>query len=112
MRLVMIIRTQGRSMSKPYLPLLLLGASLSFALGVTQPLMEIDRLYFFSATPSLIEITTGLWTAVTSYPSEARVPAARPVPQQMSSAFPYRAGGKFEATARISVSVAAYRPSS
>jgi paraquat-inducible protein A len=62
MRLVMIIRTQDRSMNKPYLPLLLLGASLSFALGVTQPLMEIDRLYFFTATPSLIEITTGLWT--------------------------------------------------
>ena len=49
-------------MTKPLLPLLLLGASLSFALGVTQPLMEIDRLYFFTATPSLIEVTSGLWT--------------------------------------------------
>lgn len=49
-------------MTKPFLPLLLLGASLSFALGVTQPLMEIDRLYFFTSTPSLIEVTTGLWT--------------------------------------------------
>jgi paraquat-inducible protein A len=49
-------------MTSPLLPLLLLGASLSFVLGVTQPLMEIDRLYFFTATPSLIEVTTGLWT--------------------------------------------------
>jgi paraquat-inducible protein A len=61
MRLVPVIRAQGRPMTKPYLPLLLLGASLCFALGVTQPLMEIDRLYFFTATPSLIEVTTGLW---------------------------------------------------
>jgi paraquat-inducible protein A len=49
-------------MTKPVLPLLLLGASLTFALGVTQPLMEIDRLYFFTTTPSLIEITSSLWT--------------------------------------------------
>jgi paraquat-inducible protein A len=49
-------------MTKAYLPLLLLGASLSFALGVTQPLMEIDRLYFFTTAPSLIEITSSLWT--------------------------------------------------
>jgi paraquat-inducible protein A len=44
------------------LPLLLLGAALSYAFGITLPLMEIDRLYFFTATPSLIEVTTGLWT--------------------------------------------------
>ncbi len=49
-------------MTKPILPLLLLGASLCFALGITLPLMEIDRLYFFTATPSLMEVTTGLWT--------------------------------------------------
>jgi paraquat-inducible protein A len=48
-------------MPRNLLPLLLLGASLCFALGVSQPLMEIDRLYFFTATPSLIEVTTGLW---------------------------------------------------
>jgi paraquat-inducible protein A len=49
-------------MPKNLLPFLLLGASLCFALGVSQPLMEIDRLYFFTATPSLIEVTTGLWS--------------------------------------------------
>jgi paraquat-inducible protein A len=49
-------------MTNPFLPLLLLGASLSFGLGVTQPLMEIDRLYFFTTSPSLIEVTSGLWT--------------------------------------------------
>jgi paraquat-inducible protein A len=49
-------------MPKSLLPFLLLGASLCFALGVSQPLMEIDRLYFFTATPSLIEVTTGLWS--------------------------------------------------
>ncbi len=48
-------------MTKPFLPLLLLGTSLCFALGITLPLMEIDRLYFFTTTPSLIEVTTGLW---------------------------------------------------
>lgn len=49
-------------MTRPYLPFLLLGASLSFALGVTLPLMEVEKLYFFSTTPSLVEITTSLWT--------------------------------------------------
>ena len=49
-------------MTKPWLPLLLLGASISFALGVTLPLMEVEKLYFFSSTPSLIEVTAGLWS--------------------------------------------------
>ena len=44
------------------LPLLLLGASLSFAIGVTQPLMEVEKLYIFSSTPSLIDVTAGLWS--------------------------------------------------
>jgi paraquat-inducible protein A len=44
------------------LPLILLGASTSFALGVTLPLIQVDRLYFLSTSPSLIEITTSLWT--------------------------------------------------
>ena len=34
-------------MTRPYLPLHLLGASLSFAVGVTLPLMEVEKLYFF-----------------------------------------------------------------
>ncbi len=45
-----------------FLPLVLLGASLSFALGITLPLMQVDRLYFFTTTPSLVEITASLWT--------------------------------------------------
>jgi paraquat-inducible protein A len=48
-------------MTRSILPLLLLGASFSFALGITLPLMQVDRLYFFSQTPSLIEITSTLW---------------------------------------------------
>ena len=48
-------------MTKPLFPILLLGASMSFALGVSQSQMEIDRLYFFTATPSLIEVTACLW---------------------------------------------------
>ena len=49
-------------MTRPFLPLLLLGASLSFAFGVTLPLIEVEKLYVFSSTPSLIEITSSLWT--------------------------------------------------
>ncbi len=45
------------------LPLVLLGASASFVLGVTLPLLQVDRLYFLSTSPSLIEITTSLWTS-------------------------------------------------
>lgn len=43
-------------------PLLLLAASISFALGITLPLIEVDRLYFFSQQPSLIEVTAKLWS--------------------------------------------------
>jgi paraquat-inducible protein A len=49
-------------MTRSILPLLLLGASFSFALGITLPLIQIDRLYFFTTTPSLVEITSALWT--------------------------------------------------
>jgi paraquat-inducible protein A len=45
-----------------YLPIILLGASMSFALGVTLPLIQVDRLYFLSSSPSLIEVTASLWT--------------------------------------------------
>jgi paraquat-inducible protein A len=50
------------TMPKILLPLLLLGASFSFALGITLPLMQVDRLYFFTTTPSLVEITESLWS--------------------------------------------------
>ena len=44
------------------LPFLLLGASLSLSLGITLPLMQVDRLYFLTQSPNLIEIVTSLWT--------------------------------------------------
>ncbi|MGL4489089.1 MAG: paraquat-inducible protein A [Rhizobiaceae bacterium] len=44
------------------LPLILLSASFSFALGITLPLIQVDRLYFLSSSPSLIEVTTSLWS--------------------------------------------------
>ncbi len=44
------------------LPLLLLLASISFTLGVTLPLMQVDRLYFLSTSPSLVEVTQSLWS--------------------------------------------------
>jgi paraquat-inducible protein A len=43
------------------LPLTLFAASISLALGVTMPLVRMERLYFFSEEPSLIEIVRGLW---------------------------------------------------
>jgi paraquat-inducible protein A len=44
-----------------FLPIVLLGASISFALGIVLPLMQVDRLYFLSTSPSLIEVTASLW---------------------------------------------------
>ena len=55
-------RVWVKVMTSSSLPLLLLGASFSFAVGITQPLMEVEKFYFFTTTPNLIEITTGLWT--------------------------------------------------
>ena len=45
-----------------FLPLFLLLASLTFALGVTLPLMQVDRLYFLSSSPSLVELVQSLWS--------------------------------------------------
>jgi paraquat-inducible protein A len=42
------------------LPVLLVLASASFMLGVTLPLMQVDRLYFLSASPSLVEVVCSL----------------------------------------------------
>ncbi len=39
----------------------LLAASISFALGITLPVMEVERLFVFSDTPSLAGIVAGLW---------------------------------------------------
>lgn len=43
-------------------PLILLVASISFGLGISLPLMQFEKLYFFTETPSLISIIAGLWT--------------------------------------------------
>jgi paraquat-inducible protein A len=43
------------------LPLLLLASSLCLAFGLVLPLVRMDRLYFFSQSPSLVEIVSGLW---------------------------------------------------
>lgn len=42
-------------------PFLLLIASVSFGLGISLPLMRFEKLYFFSETPSLIDIIADLW---------------------------------------------------
>ncbi len=42
-------------------PLILLIASVSFGLGISLPLMQFEKLYFFTETPSLISIISGLW---------------------------------------------------
>lgn len=42
-------------------PLLLFAATLSLALGLTLPLIRLERLYFFTDEPSLLQIVAGLW---------------------------------------------------
>ncbi len=42
--------------------LLVFVATLCFAIGVTQPLLAIERFWLLSETPSLIGIVAGLWT--------------------------------------------------
>jgi len=41
--------------------LLLLLASITFALGIVLPIVRFEKLYFLSETPSLIDLFTGLW---------------------------------------------------
>ncbi len=42
---------------------ILFAATFCFALGITLPLIEVDRLLVFSEEPSLVQIVTGLWTS-------------------------------------------------
>lgn len=42
-------------------PFILLLASVSFGLGISLPLMQFEKLYFFTETPSLISIIIDLW---------------------------------------------------
>jgi paraquat-inducible protein A len=44
-----------------YLPLTLFLATLCFGLGVTLPLIEVERLFVFTDEPSLVGIVAGLW---------------------------------------------------
>nr|WP_306268144.1 paraquat-inducible protein A [Pararhizobium sp. IMCC3301] len=39
----------------------LMSGALSFAAGILLPLLVLEKLYFFSETPSLIQIIGGLW---------------------------------------------------
>ncbi|MCO6185154.1 paraquat-inducible protein A [Rhizobium sp. L1K21] len=43
------------------LAVLLVFGPFSFALGITLPLVRFEKLYFFSETPSLIDIVRALW---------------------------------------------------
>jgi len=43
------------------LPILLFAATLTFGLGIVLPLLQVDRLYFFTDQPSLLGIVGGLW---------------------------------------------------
>jgi paraquat-inducible protein A len=41
--------------------LALLSAGVAFGLGITLPLVRLEKFYFFSETPSLVEMITALW---------------------------------------------------
>lgn len=45
----------------PLRPILLLAAAVAFGVGVSLPLIRLEKLYFFTETPSLIAIIVGLW---------------------------------------------------
>lgn len=42
-------------------PYLLMIAAIAFGLGITLPLVRFEKLYFFTDTPSLLGIVSGLW---------------------------------------------------
>ncbi|MBL4644979.1 MAG: paraquat-inducible protein A, partial [Rhizobiales bacterium] len=42
------------------LAFILLSGTVSFTAGVLLPLLQLDRLYFFTETPSLLQIIVGL----------------------------------------------------
>ena len=46
---------------KIVIPLALFVATLALGIGLTTPLMSVERLYFFSQEPSLAEIIASLW---------------------------------------------------
>lgn len=48
-------------MSVWLLAFFLMSGALSFAAGILLPLLVLEKLYFFSETPSLLQIVAGLW---------------------------------------------------
>lgn len=44
-----------------FIPIFLFIATFSLALGLTMPLMNVSKLYFFDENPSLLAIVTTLW---------------------------------------------------
>lgn len=44
------------------LPLILFFATICLALGISQPLIRVERLFVFTDEPSLIGIVSGLWS--------------------------------------------------
>ena len=45
------------------LPAALFGATFCFALGITLPLLRVERLFFFADEPSLLAMIRALWAA-------------------------------------------------
>ena len=52
---------RGSGVAGILVPLLLMAAAITFALGVTLPLVRFERLYFLSDTPSLVSLLLSLW---------------------------------------------------
>lgn len=48
--------------TRSFIPIFLFIATFSLALGMTMPLMNVSRLYFFDENPSLLGIIRSLWT--------------------------------------------------
>lgn len=49
-------------MLKILVPASLLASSVAFGLGISLPLVQFEKLYFFSETPSLVQMVYGLWS--------------------------------------------------
>ncbi len=45
-----------------FISLSLVCAGIAFGLGITLPLVHFEKFYFFSESPSLIELIAGLWS--------------------------------------------------
>jgi paraquat-inducible protein A len=51
----------GAAMPRLAAALAVMIATLAFPLGLTLPLVTLDRLYFFTEEPTLLQVVTGLW---------------------------------------------------